>query len=957
MKKQVVKTLIAGLLTFSMVCGTILQPTTETQAVVYAAKEDENALGLTWPDNMKQFHEWVFYGSNPEKTKANVIKALNEEYARQKQDESFDIGEIQETVIYSWNGLPAIQLNGGDNVSNPWGQTGRKWALIVAPYEGMAFTIKGKFAEGCNNLIPAANEFTYAGKTWQMFTDCIKFIENGELKGWGFNPGSGSSGNCAEAFDKAYSQSAWYNEAMEQPWHLGYTGNVQREGNIIYQKFEGNLSNGVENNQSGISYLVAQNAAATEVYLITHDMFNAWHSTWISNDKKFANSGVPLGNQYVTEDGEIAQDFENFTLVLTDDVNDPWIIQAKAEIADFTIAGGETIQSGNNIVVFVPASSDVKNLKPTFKVTKEGIVDKQSGTAQNFSNPVTYTVTSETGAEYPYNVTVVATDDTKITKDSRQSAAIYANKMKLLNNPLTLGDEETIAYLEEEFWKASGAVKYLIKEQYQSLTDKKAELDTLKEEEAALKVACVGDSITELSPNYVVPLAELFDSNRVAFNNYGVSGYCLSTKASEVNLSYWNTNKFAQSKALNPDVVTIMLGTNDADAGRWEKLGFKDTFETDLRTMVQEFRDLESHPEVVIIASPGSWPIDDYRANVIRDEINPIKKRVAEEMGCIYVDIHTLTDGDQSMLRDGLHPSNKGTQVMANAIAEAFRTGIIGTGVSEISLDGVPIEAAGQYERILWDFSKDFPELTVKTENGSEAVVEHTPTTEEPYYVFKVAAKVGNYARKYMVEFGEKLEEKKSENTENNGGSVAAKVKVKTIQISGISKKIAVGESIDLEAKVTPKNATDKSLTYKSSNSKYASVDKNGRVTVKKAGKNKKVTITATANDGSGVSAKYQISIMPKVVKKITIKSAGKTIKNNATIKVKAGKKLKLKAIVSPSKNVNKTISWSSSNKKYATVKNGTVTTKKAGKNKKVIITAAAVDGSGKKVKIKIWIK
>ena len=175
-------------------------------------------------------------------------------------------------------------------------------------------------------------------------------------------------------------------------------------------------------------------------------------------------------------------------------------------------------------------------------------------------------------------------------------------------------------------------------------------------------------------------------------------------------------------------------------------------------------------------------------------------------------------------------------------------------------------------------------------------------------------------------------------------------VQVGGIKITGISKQIAAGKKIQLKADVTPANAVNKTLTWKSSNETYATVDANGRVSVKKAGKNKKVTITATANDGSGITAKYTIKIMPKAVKKIAISAKTKT--------VKAGSKLTLKAKVTPSKKINKKVKWTSSNEKYATVsKKGVVKTKKAGKGKKVKITAAATDGSNKKATIKISIK
>lgn len=176
------------------------------------------------------------------------------------------------------------------------------------------------------------------------------------------------------------------------------------------------------------------------------------------------------------------------------------------------------------------------------------------------------------------------------------------------------------------------------------------------------------------------------------------------------------------------------------------------------------------------------------------------------------------------------------------------------------------------------------------------------------------------------------------------------KIKVKKIKIAGMSKQIAAGKKIKLKVTVTPKTAANRTVKWKSSNKKYATVNSKGVVTVKKAGIGKKVTITATAKDGSGKKATYRIKIMKKAVKKITLK-ASKT-------KVTAGKKVTIKATVTPGKDVYKKLTYKSSNKKYATVNSkGVVTTKKAGKGKTVKIIATATDGSGKKATIKIKIK
>ena len=181
-----------------------------------------------------------------------------------------------------------------------------------------------------------------------------------------------------------------------------------------------------------------------------------------------------------------------------------------------------------------------------------------------------------------------------------------------------------------------------------------------------------------------------------------------------------------------------------------------------------------------------------------------------------------------------------------------------------------------------------------------------------------------------------------------NGNASSNRVLVGGIKLSGISNKIAAGKKIALKANISPANATNKALVWTSSNPKAATVNANGVVTMKKGSGGKKVTITAKAADGSGTTATYTITGMKGVVKKVTI-SGKKT--------VKAGKSIKLKAKVSATKKANTKLLWTSSNEKFATVKNGKVKARKNAKGKKVKITAMATDGSGKKKSVTIKIR
>lgn len=189
----------------------------------------------------------------------------------------------------------------------------------------------------------------------------------------------------------------------------------------------------------------------------------------------------------------------------------------------------------------------------------------------------------------------------------------------------------------------------------------------------------------------------------------------------------------------------------------------------------------------------------------------------------------------------------------------------------------------------------------------------------------------------------------------SDGNVMYCIVTVENIKVSKItittttSNKIATGKKVTLKATVTPSNAYNKGVTWKSSNTKVATVSSSGVVTTKKKMGGKTVTITATAKDGSGKKASYKIYVKKGIVKKVYI---------SGVKSVKAGKKLYLKGKTSASAGANRTLKWSSNNTKYAKVSSkGTVTTYKAGKKKSVKITARAVDGSGKSKTVTIKIK
>lgn len=149
----------------------------------------------------------------------------------------------------------------------------------------------------------------------------------------------------------------------------------------------------------------------------------------------------------------------------------------------------------------------------------------------------------------------------------------------------------------------------------------------------------------------------------------------------------------------------------------------------------------------------------------------------------------------------------------------------------------------------------------------------------------------------------------------------------KKVVLSKSSETLAVNETLTLKATITPSNAQS-AKTWSSSNAKVASVDKNGKVTAKAAGK-----ATITVKTANGKTAACVITVK-KAPAKVTLSKA------KAALGIK--ETLALKASVSPA-GAKAGITWSSSNAKVAAVdKNGKVTAKKAGTAK---ITAKTCNG------------
>ena len=162
-------------------------------------------------------------------------------------------------------------------------------------------------------------------------------------------------------------------------------------------------------------------------------------------------------------------------------------------------------------------------------------------------------------------------------------------------------------------------------------------------------------------------------------------------------------------------------------------------------------------------------------------------------------------------------------------------------------------------------------------------------------------------------------------------------IEVKSVLVAANKLTIGLGEKVQLEAAVYPRNASDRKLTYKVSNSNV-SVSKNGKITGKKRGTCK---ITVSASNGKKAVVKVSVKKKPK---KITLNARNKTLK--------VGKKFKIKARL-PKGTASQTLTYVSNKRAIADVSpDGKVTAKKRGS---AVITVKTYNG--KKASLKIQVK
>lgn len=186
-----------------------------------------------------------------------------------------------------------------------------------------------------------------------------------------------------------------------------------------------------------------------------------------------------------------------------------------------------------------------------------------------------------------------------------------------------------------------------------------------------LKILCLGDSITygyklanPSEKSYPAQLSRLSYSHWEVFNA-GVNG---ATVLNNSDIPITAQKKYEYAIKFQPDVVILMLGTNDTKDKNWRH---KSQFVSDYTKLVESFKNLPSQPHVIVCSIPPIFGV--YRNGINEKrvrEVNILLKQFIAMNKIDFLEIYTPLSKKESFFIDGIHPNERGAKEIAELVFE-----------------------------------------------------------------------------------------------------------------------------------------------------------------------------------------------------------------------------------------------------------------------------------------------
>lgn len=232
-------------------------------------------------------------------------------------------------------------------------------------------------------------------------------------------------------------------------------------------------------------------------------------------------------------------------------------------------------------------------------------------------------------------------------------------------------------------------------------------LTGVKPAEAAINVACVGDSITygvNLASGQTYPsqLAGMLGSG-YNVQNFGYPGYSLMQLNPQpaYHPAYVTTSQYQAAINSSPNIVVIMLGTNDASfapaAGQnWDQT-YDNTYKSQYKSLISTFQNLASHPKVYVMICCKVFGGNNYGidANTVNNSIQGLCNQIASEAGVSTINAWRSVQSMNPDFGDNVHPDANGAKAIADIVYNAlspYTTGPIANGTYTFTPQNAPTQ-------------------------------------------------------------------------------------------------------------------------------------------------------------------------------------------------------------------------------------------------------------------------
>ena len=150
----------------------------------------------------------------------------------------------------------------------------------------------------------------------------------------------------------------------------------------------------------------------------------------------------------------------------------------------------------------------------------------------------------------------------------------------------------------------------------------------------------------------------------------GNFGVCGSTVSQNSTIPYMNQTAFKTAEDFDPEIVVIMLGTNDANP---EIAHSEDNFESDYVQLISSFEGLNGDQLIWVVKSPPIFSNNSsYNNTYLADNVLPQVDNVADQLNLPTVNIYSAFGNHSEYFMDGVHPNPDGASLIASNVYDAI---------------------------------------------------------------------------------------------------------------------------------------------------------------------------------------------------------------------------------------------------------------------------------------------